>query len=324
MALIVERINRSNHVLTLNRFCEPVVSVGRGFDQALIVDDLFVDAQHVQLSVDELTHAIQCVDLGSKNGVWVEPVVGKKYRLHGKAQLTSGDIIVIGRTRLRLCHSAHHVPEAQALTLRHRFIHAVSIWPVVVVMAVIVAIVSIVESYLALPVATALKRYSLESLYVVAAVFAYGVAWASVGRALRGDGRFVTQALVAGAGVVVLSALSFTVPWFAYHLPSEAVWGVVNTMLTASVFFIAVLASVAMATRLMWLGRVAAALLVPSAMVLNLVITYIDRPESVARVPYQRVLVAPASNYRSAIGSSAFVLEAQALYGLSDGPASKE
>ena len=314
MALIVERINRSNHALALAKFSDTTINVGRGFNESLIIDDPFVDAQHVQLSIDELTHGILCVDRGSKNGVFIEPAVGKKYRVQGKAQLTSGDIIIVGRTRLRVCHSAHHVPEAEALTFGHRFVYAVSAWPIVVLMALLLAALSIAESYLTLPVDTALKRYALESLYAVAAVFSYGVGWALAGRALRGDGRLITQVLIAGVGAAVLSVLGFAVPWFAYHLPAEEVWFIANKMLTAGVFFVAVLISVGMATRLSRLGRIGAALLVPGAIVLNLVIERVESPDAGSSVPYQRVLVAPASNMRPAIESKAFIEEAQNLY----------
>lgn len=314
MALIIERINRSNHALALAKFSDAVVNVGRGFNQSLIVDDPFVDAQHLQLSIDELTHGILCIDRGSKNGVFIEPAVGKKYRVQGKAQLTSGDVVVIGRTRLRVCHSAHHVKEAEALTFAHRCVYVVSAWPFVVLMALLLASLSIAESYLALPVDAALKRYALESLYAVAAVFFYGVAWASVGRALRGDGRLITQVLIAGVGASVLSALGFAVPWFAYHLPAEEVWFIANKLLMAGVFFVAVLVSVGMATRLSRLGRIATALLVPGAIALNLVITYVDSNEAGSSVPYQRVLVAPAVNIRPTIESNVFIDEAKDLY----------
>ncbi len=315
MALVVERVNRSNHALGLRKFSDMDVSVGRGFDQCLIVDDPFVDPQHLLLSLDEQTHNILCVDLGSKNGVFIEPVIGRRYRVHGKSQLTSGDVIILGRTRLKVCHSAHHVAEAEMLTLGHRWVYAFSTWPIVVLMALLIATLSIVESYLNLPLSTALKRYALESLYTVAAVFCYGVAWASIGRALRGDGRLVTQVLIAGGGAIALSLLGFIEPWFAYHFPAEAFWAVANEILKAGVFFMAILKSVGMATRVSMLGRMTAALLVPGAMLLNLVIAHMDRPESEPRVPYQRVLVAPAGNIRPTMESKVFIDKAKGLYG---------
>ncbi|HEY7774603.1 MAG TPA: FHA domain-containing protein [Marinagarivorans sp.] len=315
MAFVIEILNRANQALSLRQFDVSQVSVGRGFDQSLIVEDPFVDACHVQLRSDQNTHTIECIDLDSKNGVAIEPVVGKKYAVQGSTKLSSGDVVIIGRTRMRVCHPQHYVPEAEPLTFWHRCIHDLSSWPIAVFMATLVAAITVVQAYLNLPVETALRRHGIESIYVVVGMFVYGAFWAAIGRTLRGDGHFITQSLIAGGAVIVMSLLSFVTPWLAYHLPNENAWALMSDLFTAVVFCVAVFASARMATRLPKAGVLAVALILPGAMALNKIIELVDRPSVMARVPYERVLVNPALNIRPSISADAFYQQAKNLYG---------
>jgi hypothetical protein len=322
--LVIEILNRSGHALTVNKFAKSRVNIGRGFDQTLIIDDPFIDASHIQIRLDENSGEIECIDLASLNGVVIEPQFGKKYRLLGAAKISSGDIVAIGRTRMRILHSQHAVATAQPLTSWHFTVHRLSVWPMVAFVGLLVALLSILESYLNLPHNPSLRRYALESVYVLLSVIGYGVIWASIGHSLKGDGRLATQLLLGCVGIIVLSMLDFALPWFAYHLPNEDFWMIFSKVMTGLVLFAVVYFSVRLATRVKPLAQLLVAAVVPLAILLNLMIRQLDGSENVNHVPYQRVLIAPSINVRESLEPEAFVKMTQSLYLEVDNQASQK
>lgn len=313
MALVVEQINKSGHVLTRQRFDTHLIHIGRGLDQHIVVDDVFVDASHVQIAYDAAVQTISCTDLASVNGIIVEPEVGKKSSVLGCSKLSSGDILLLGRSRFRILRSDHPVAPAQPLTFWHECIYRLSIWPVVMLCALLLGVCIVAESYLSLPNTEFLQKYASQAFYTLLAAFMYAGIWATIGRALLGEGRLVTQLLLVLTSLIVLQVLGFFVPWLSYHLPAEPLWAFVGKSMLAATIFVVTILSLRMATRLKRWPRMLLALVIPVAIVVDTFLTVLDTPR-MNSVPYQKNLVAPSMNMRSKVTSALFIKEADRLY----------
>lgn len=314
MAIVLEVLNRAGHALSLKRFDDLCVTIGRGFDQDLIIDDAYTDAKHVQLQVDSNTLEITCVDMGSINGVFIEPALGKKRRVAGAARIVSGDILWLGRSRVRVCNSFHPVAQAKRLTRWHNYLHILSAWPIIVLMTLLAITLNTAQTYLQLPIAASVRHYALESSYIILMAFAYASVWALVGRTLRGDGRLVTQLLLSLAILLVFLVWVFTLPWLNYHLPWQFFWRLAPTCVMGALVFVAFYCSARMATRLRPYAVMAMSAVLPIAMAASALLKNLDAPDSTSYVPYLRVLVAPSVNLRQTQTSSVFVQQSESLF----------
>jgi len=107
MALIVEVLDRVGTVLSRVRIGDRPLTVGRAFDNDVILDDMYVDARHARIHVAE-DGSVEIEDLGSINGL---------VQLQGKERMPRlavqpGTQVQLGRTILRFRDPDEPVPPA--------------------------------------------------------------------------------------------------------------------------------------------------------------------------------------------------------------------
>lgn len=108
MALIVEVLDsRGAEVRARVRLDELPLSVGRGYDNDLILDDAYVDARHARITVSA-DGTVEVEDLGSINGL---VAVGGRERVP-RVPAQPGTQVQLGRTILRFRDPAEPVPAA--------------------------------------------------------------------------------------------------------------------------------------------------------------------------------------------------------------------
>lgn len=105
--MIVEILDRRGHVTSRVRLDELPATIGRAYDNAVILDDRFVCPAHVRIERDEHGRPV-ARDLGSVNGLYV---LGQP-RPVPSVDLTPGTAIRIGRTVLRFRDPSEAVPPA--------------------------------------------------------------------------------------------------------------------------------------------------------------------------------------------------------------------
>ena len=98
MALIVEVLDpRTGEVRLRRRLDEGPVTLGRGYDNDIVLDDAYADARHARIVSDE-TGALVIEDLGSVNAL-VGPGPGGARQT--RVAVSPGVEVRVGRTRLR-------------------------------------------------------------------------------------------------------------------------------------------------------------------------------------------------------------------------------
>lgn len=108
MAIVIELLNKQHKVTERHRFTQARISVGRAYNNDLILYDKHVSPHHAELVLSE-DDRWQLIDLASLNGSFVEPAVP----VTQATELQSGQLCWLGEQALRI-YDEHH-PVAPAL-----------------------------------------------------------------------------------------------------------------------------------------------------------------------------------------------------------------
>lgn len=152
---------RRSDYLTFNAMA---VRIGRGYENDLIVFDPHVSQAHCLIRVHEDGFSMQ--DLGSLNGTWIlrQPLSEHlhrkggpiKQKVDGILHIFSGDIILVGNTKIRFLVSGHPVEPAKPLLKPSPFFEEISsapkAWLVVFSAVLLSCVVEHQESFKNLPV----------------------------------------------------------------------------------------------------------------------------------------------------------------------------
>jgi hypothetical protein len=128
MELIIEEITYGHKLLGRHKFSSNNVTIGRGYDNDVIISDPHVCADHLQLHFDGEHWFVN--DQGSINGSYLED--SKENVIQHKIQ--SGDIVSIGKSQVRFVFPNHPVVESVTISpfesminlARHPFVLALS------------------------------------------------------------------------------------------------------------------------------------------------------------------------------------------------------
>ena len=146
MAVIVEVLDKQKKVIERHKFEQPEVTLGRAFDNDVILFNKHVCPYHAKLQQDEESQW-WLEDLSSVNGSFV---AGPKAVL-AKEQLRSGELCWLGEQALRLYDDAHPVAATLPFSLVGQKLQAMGHWFFILLFALVIAADHIVEIWLTLP-----------------------------------------------------------------------------------------------------------------------------------------------------------------------------
>lgn len=117
MEIIVEQLGTTNNVLDRQKFDSGSVRLGRAFSNEVILSDEHVDASHARLIFDD-EGRLWLEDLGSVNGIR-----RPRHKAHiDRTEVNSGEIFLIGRSRVRVYLGTHPVPPAVRIRMSEVFL----------------------------------------------------------------------------------------------------------------------------------------------------------------------------------------------------------
>lgn len=171
-----------------------VFTVGRAWDNDIVLDDAHVAAHHLRIARDAEGRWI-AEDLGSVNGLRVEGERHAQVRI----VLAPGTTVRIGHTQLRL----HRGSDAVAAELPLGFNR--SPWPPAVVCFALVLALAVLELWLGETAEPKLVRYLTGVLALAAVALLWTSAWAAISRLFAGHARYGMHLLIAAAGLLAYS-----------------------------------------------------------------------------------------------------------------------
>ena len=110
MEIIIEELSHGHKLLGRHKFATSSITIGRGYDNDIIISDPHVCPDHLQLNFNGEHWLLN--DQGSINGSYLED--SKENIL--QHQVKSGDIITIGKSQVRFVFPSHPVDESIAIS----------------------------------------------------------------------------------------------------------------------------------------------------------------------------------------------------------------
>ena len=190
----IELLPRHREHAVRQRLGGDALTLGRAWDNDIVLDDAHVAAHHLRIARDAEGRWI-AEDLGSINGLRVEG----GHRAQARVELAPGTIVRIGHTQLRLHRGSDAVPAE--LPLRYRR----SPWPAALVCCALVLALAVLELWLAETAEPKLIRYLTGVLALAAITLLWTSAWAAISRLFAGHARFGMHLLIASAGLLAYS-----------------------------------------------------------------------------------------------------------------------
>lgn len=111
--IIIEEITRNHKLLHRHRLKQNEVSIGRGYQNDIILTDPHICPTHLSLKFS--LGVWQLSDNDSVNGTLLENNKGKHQHAH-QQKVSDGDVIILGKSQLRVLFSDHQVEETIAFS----------------------------------------------------------------------------------------------------------------------------------------------------------------------------------------------------------------
>lgn len=208
----VEILSRHRDVTARFRIDARELSIGRSYDNDVVVDDPYVAARHVRVFHDEAGRLV-AEDLGSANGLYLDR--GKTR--HDRVAVDGNVPIRIGHTLIRIRETGHAV-EHERLVGSGR--HAV---PVVaaLMLAVLLLGIDAITTWFAQTGESHASTYVLPALVLVGTALIWIGIWSLLSRLFSGQSHFLRHVLIAETVVLAywlyselaqFAAFSFTWP----------------------------------------------------------------------------------------------------------------
>jgi hypothetical protein len=184
MAIIVEVLGWGGKSRRHYRVASDSISVGRGYDNDIVLADSYVSANHLQLVATDKGWSIE--DLNSRNGLQVIKKVGDTEQV-----FESGSEIKIGRTRLRIVAEHQPVDEAKVLHRLEQETGKLSQWRIWLPLFFVTLIIEFGSIYTNTIIEWEWEKaipllVGLQLMIVVLSLF-----WAMMGRIFRHEAHFL-------------------------------------------------------------------------------------------------------------------------------------
>src|SRR5579883_83844 len=203
----VEILSRHCDIASRFRFPGPEVSIGRGYDNDVIIDDPYVAARHLRVFRDDEGRLV-AEDLGSANGTFLD---GSNKRLP-RILVDGRHPIRIGQTFLRFREPGHAVEPERVAPQRGDILPAAA--AVALVAGVLgLELLSVWFSQIAEPRAL---NYLTPILWTCVAILVWVGMWALLSRIFSGRSHFFRNLLIALSGAFAVSFYSELAKYLAF------------------------------------------------------------------------------------------------------------
>lgn len=203
------------------------ITIGRAYDNDVVVDDPYVAPHHVTLvrSMVDDAEAWVAEDTGSQNGMFVDRVKRKQSRI----TLADDRIVHIGRTIFRVRTSATRVAPERAMPLPS---HG---WRLAIAFLAGVIGIEVISSWLGETTEPKLSKYLFLLLGTASVLLIWTTTWSVLCRVFSGFAKFDRHLLIATGGVLLLSVLNEITRYSAYalSLPMISAYEYVATWIVA-------------------------------------------------------------------------------------------
>jgi hypothetical protein len=190
----VEVLGRHGDVVSRQRFTSTPITVGRAYDNDVVVDDPHVAAHHLRIERSD-EGVLRAEDLGGRNGLYL----GRGRDKRSEIALDGDHELSIGATMLRVRTASFSVPDEQPVIRGLRF------WPAAIACIAGVFLLAVLDLWLSDTTEPKAIRYFTPLLIIAGIVVVWTTGWSVITRVFRGHARFGLHFLVVAAGMLAFS-----------------------------------------------------------------------------------------------------------------------
>lgn len=232
MALVVELLSRSNTPIKHYLFEKDAITVGRGYNNDLRLNDPYVCANHLTISQDSGQAQIEFSDLTSINGT-------RKNDLNcHKGGLCSDDILTVGRTRLRVFDDSRVVAPTVRLSKLEEKISWFSYFPVMLFLAGCYAMMLLANAYLTSFAEFNLTKALPEIMGRILLVSIWPLSFALLAKLSKKESHLISQFSLIWIFLLLIQALAIIKLFISFNLPSTDWWQWLELLILAGLLFV--------------------------------------------------------------------------------------
>ena len=313
MEIVVEIVNRAHKTIERHRYTGPV-SIGRAFDNDLILSDTHVSPHHAVIREDAQGRwYVQ--DLDSKNGIYVS----SHQKASSQLYVESGDEFVIGKVHLRVFALDHPVSETIGLSGWESFIYWMSQpYYFLLFFAVALLFFSGVEYSETYNKFTPSDFFIDASIIPIIALVWAGI-WAAVGRILRHETRFMAQSIVALSYLIVVTILDYVLDIVAFNVPNHVLIVTLKNFTQGVLLVLLFSFNLRLATHKSPLNRVISSNAAAWSLVgLTLFVSEVNKPDFSPYPSYVPNVLPPAMLLSSSISQEDFLERTDRIFSLGE------
>lgn len=286
--LIIEVSERGIGATHLRRYDSFPVTVGRDYQNDLILQSRFISPKH--LTIHESAAGFIVEDHDSENGIYVR---GKRIT-EGRACLVSGDTITTVGAKLRLIAPSHAVPPAEKLSYfsspSRRWLFCALVWASLIPTSAIL----MADEYLATYETVRLLDLANEVVPFLMLGLIWAGWWSFIGYSATRRARYHAHMLVANAALVLFSVVSRLTPYVAYAVNSEMTRSIGDYLGPGFVLALLIYCNLNLSLAMKrWRQTCVAAGIATAVILVALLMTLSDKPEFDATPNYSANLKPP-------------------------------
>lgn len=232
--IIIEEITRNHKLLHRHILKQNTISIGRDYQNDIILTDPHICPQHLSLSYAENNWHIN--DNNSVNGTVLENNQCKKQSTHQQV-INDGDVIILGKSQLRILFSDHQVANTVAFSPFESLIDLIR-HPVAVFISIALFILIAGNiSYLNQPTETNISQLfvSAFSMSLLFALWPAGVALMS--HLTKHDPRILAQLGISFIFFILLWLASLLEEIIAFNSASNSILGLIVALVPIGLAF---------------------------------------------------------------------------------------
>ncbi len=202
MELVFETVNRSGGGLERHRAVSDSFSIGRAFDNDIILSDETVSPHHATLRINDAGQVV-IVDLDSLNGIRC----GRANQVETAHLLRSGEVYSFGRAKVRIYNLDHPMEPTVLIGGTDSVTNALGSTVLLSIVLAIAFAFAAIQQWLNTYTAIVWQELATGVFGVVTVGILIAAFWAIVGRIVKHDGEFQTQLCLVMSYLLIQSAI---------------------------------------------------------------------------------------------------------------------
>jgi hypothetical protein len=308
MAIIIEVVTPSGRLLDRQRFEQNYITVGRAYDNQLILSDTSIDPHHLSINITD--NGIIVNDMDSINGVRLNhQLLAKNHNIK------SGDELIVGKTHIRVFAHNHSVPEAVNLSGQDRLVNYFSNGWLALSLLLLLSSFIILEIWTASIDEFRLRDY-VEPVFIIDFfVIAYALFWGVIGKLIKHYMSFRAQFCLIAIYLIVTYCLDFFYGVLLFNMLNFMLVTIIATTLDIIVLAALLWLNLDISTYLNDKKKLVVSLLISFGLILLTMYTeVIDRTEFSAAPYLVEKILPPVFRIASGENIDEFVKDSQDIY----------